>query len=88
MEQILTNTYKIDFKNSNLIADKLKYDECLKVILEIGDQIELLNKHGIGFLFITKKDIINKNGKYFLNPKLETYPTNNNILEINKPFKI
>ena len=87
MEQILTNTYKMDFKNSNSIDGKLKYDECLKVILEIGDQIELLNKHGIGFLFITKKDILIKDGKYFLNPKLETYPTNNNILEINKPFK-
>jgi hypothetical protein len=87
MEEILTNTFKIDFKSGNPIEGKLKYDECLKLILEIGDQIELLNKHGIGLLLITKKDIIYKNGKYFLNPNLETYPTNNNKLEINKPFK-
>ena len=59
----------------------------MKLILDIGDQIELLNKHGIGLLFITKKDMILKNKKYFLNPTLETYPTNKNILEINKPFK-
>ena len=87
MEEILIDTFNINFKNNKFIEGKIKYDECLKVILEIGDQIELLNKHNIGFLFLTKKDIIIKDGKYFLNPKLETYPTNNNVLEINKPFK-
>lgn len=87
MEKILTDTYNINFKNNKFIEGKLKYDECLKVILEIGDQIELLNTHNIGFLCITKKDIFIKDGKYFLNPKLETYPTKNNELEINKPFK-
>lgn len=88
METILNKFNKFDFLSSTPLKDKnLSYNECLKMILEIGDQIELLNKSNKGLLFISKKDILENKNSYSLDPNITFYETENNEIFIDNPFE-
>ena len=45
----------------------LDYEQCMRMILDIGTQIELLKEHGIGILFVTKNNVLQlSTGGYIL----------------------
>ena len=52
------------------VADsKLDYQQCTRMILDIGGQIESLRENGLGLLYITTDDItITSDGSYILTP--------------------
>ena len=94
MEQILIQALQINghdidttTKKSEL-HDTLDYEECLRLILDIGAQIELLKDNGIGILFIGKNDVLRlSSGGYILKSSILSFKCNENAeIKIDKPF--
>ena len=94
MERILIhalqiNGNKIDEKTTkNKLPNALDYEQCMRLILDIGAQIEILKEHGIGILFITKNDILQlSTGGYILNNDIISFKCHKNgEINIDKPF--
>ena len=94
MEQLLIQALQI---NGNKITEKttkhnlsntLDYEQCMRLILDIGAQIELLKDNGIGILFVTKKDILQlSTGGYILDTNILSFKCDENgVIKIDKPF--
>ena len=94
MEQLLlqalqTNGNNITEKTTkNKLTDALDYEQCLRMILDIGAQIELLKEHGIGILFVAKKNVFQlSTGGYILNTNILSFKCNEKgEINIDKPF--
>ena len=94
MEQILIQALQINGNNitekttKNKLSSDLDYEQCIRMILDIGAQIELLKEHGIGILFVTKNDVLQlSTGGYILSTDILSFKCNKNgEINIDKPF--
>ena len=94
MEKILYQALQINGNDitektvKNKLPDALDYEQCMRMILDIGAQIELLKEHGIGILFVTKNDVFQlSTGGYILNSDILSFKCNENgEINIDKPF--
>ena len=70
---------------SNSVLD---YNECTRLILDIGGQIEILKENGFGLLCITPDDIsITRDGSYILTPVENPLSCDEDgMLSIERPF--
>ena len=70
---------------SNSVLD---YNECTRLILDIGGQIEILKENGLGLLCITPDDIsITRDGSYILTPVENPLSCDEDgMLSIERPF--
>ena len=95
MEEILVEALSNngnDVENSTVkkaLTQRLNYDECLRLLLDVGAQIEALRENGIGILSVTKSDILqlSQNG-FMINPNILSFKCDDNgQLRIDKPFQ-
>lgn len=87
MNNIINETIDFDIKlGKPLSSSNLIYEDCLKLIIDIGNQLEKLNKKSYGLLYIQKSDILQYNNSYSLKPNLDYFTTANNELLLNRPF--
>ena len=95
MEEILIESLKIngndvDSDTKKLpITTPLNYEECLRLILDIGAQIEMLKERNIGILSVQKDNILKmQNGGYIIDKNILSFNCDENgIVKIDKPFK-
>ena len=95
MEEILIESLKIngndvDSDTKKLsITTPLNYEECLRLILDIGAQIELLKERNIGILSVQKDNVLKmQNGGYIIDSNILSFNCDENgIVKIDKPFK-
>ena len=57
MESLLKQNNNFDFSLAKTLSNTLIYNDCLKMIIDIGNQIEFLNKNNFGVLHLKLKDI-------------------------------
>lgn len=86
MNNIINETIDFDIRLGKPVSSYLIYEDCLKLIIDIGNQLEKLNKKSYGLLYIQKSDILQYNNNYSLKPNLDYFTTANNELLINRPF--
>ena len=69
-EEVLENGGAMLGKHMCSVANsKLDYQQCTRMILDIGGQIEALRENGFGLLYISSDDItITSDGSYILTP--------------------
>lgn len=74
----------------NLSEQQLRYDQCVRMILDIGAQIERLKENGYGVLNISPKQVYKtSSGAFILSDKSDLYYkcTTKGMLDITRPFK-
>ena len=89
MQALQINGNSIDTSTiKNKLPDALDYEQCMRMILDIGTQIELLKENNIGILFINKKHIVQlSTGGYILSSDILSFKCNENgEIKIDKPF--
>ena len=94
MEQILIQALQINGNSINASTKKtelsitLDYEQCMRLILDIGAQIESLKDNGVGILFINKKDIFQlSTGGYLLRSDILSFKCDESgKIKIDKPF--
>ena len=71
------------------LSRRLDYDECLRLLLDVGAQIELLRENNIGILSVTKQDIMQlSHGGFMINPDILSFKCDNNgQIRVDKPFQ-
>ena len=95
MEEILVESLSNsgnDVENSTdkkALKKRLNYDECLRLLLDVGAQIELLRENNIGILSVTKQDIMQlSHGGFMINPDILSFKCDNNgQIRVDKPFQ-
>ena len=67
---------------------KLNYQQCTRMILDIGGQIEALRENGFGLLHLSSDDVtITSDGSYILTPLEDPSPCDEaGMLLIDRPF--
>jgi hypothetical protein len=67
---------------------KLKYHECVRMMLDLGSQIETLKEHGWGLLYIDRQDItVTVDGSYILTPVEDLFSCDDRgRILIDRPF--
>ena len=88
-EDVLENGGAIVGKHICSIANsKLDYQQCTRMILDIGGQIEALRENGFGLLYISSDDItITSDGSYILTPTEDPLTCDEaGMLLIDRPF--
>jgi hypothetical protein len=63
------------------------YETCVKMILDIGKQIQALNKQGYGVLYVTLDDITETKDGFVLNSKHVYSCDSRGYILIDAPFK-
>ena len=94
MEEILIQALQINGNSINEstkkteLSNTLDYEQSMRLILDIGAQIESLKNNGIGILFINKKDIFQlSTGGYILSSDILSFNCNETgEIKIDKPF--
>ena len=94
MEQVLMQALQINGNTidsstkKTALSNTLDYEQCMRLILDIGTQIESLKDNGIGILFIGKKDIFQlSTGGYILSSDILSFNCNETgEIKIDKPF--
>lgn len=74
----------------NLSKETLRYDQCVRMILDIGAQIERLKENGYGLLNIGLGQVFKtSSGAFILSNKSDLYYkcTKTGMLDITRPFK-
>lgn len=75
---------------TNLSNKTLKYNECVRMILDIGAQIERLREEGYGVLSIDRSQVKETStGAFILDIQRDNYYkcTKSGMLDITRPFK-
>lgn len=75
-------------KTARLTEASLDYEQCTRMILDIGSQLEILRENGLGLLHISLDDItVMKDGSYLLTPKIDPFSCDDQgSLMIDRPF--
>ena len=74
----------------NLSKQQLRYDQCVRMVLDLGAQIERLKESGYGLLNISPKQVHKtSSGAFILSDKRDLYYkcTTEGMLDIIRPFK-
>ena len=74
----------------NLSKEQLRYDQCVRMVLDLGAQIERLKESGYGLLNISSKQVHKtSSGAFILSDKRDLYYkcTTEGMLDIIRPFK-
>ena len=74
----------------NLSKEQLRYDQCVRMVLDLGAQIERLKESGYGLLNIRPKQVHKtSSGAFILSDKRDLYYkcTTEGMLDIIRPFK-
>lgn len=95
INEILTSTLNdsgidVGEKLGNLSKKKLPYDRCVRMILDIGAQIERLKEAGYGVLSIDLSQVKEtSSGAFILDIKRDKYYkcTSSGMLDLTRPFK-
>lgn len=64
------------------------YETCVKMVLDVGKQIQTLNKQGYGVLYVTLDDITETKDGFVLNSKHLYSCDSSGYILIDAPFKI
>ena len=81
---------KVGDKLKNLSNKTIPYDRCVRMILDIGAQIERLKEEGYGLLSVTPRQVKEtSSGAFILDTKRDMIYkcTKNGMLDITRPFK-
>lgn len=95
MSQILTDTLNdsgisLGKIGKNLSKETLQYNQCVRMILDIGAQIERLKENGYGLLNIDPSMVFKtSSGAFILSSQSDLYYkcTRTGMLDITRPFK-
>ena len=95
INQILVSTVNdsgstVGDKIGNLSKKTISYDQCVRMILDIGAQIESLKESGYGTLSIDPSQVIEtSSGAFILNIQRDSYYkcTPSGMLDLTRPFK-
>lgn len=92
-ENLLISTLKyggaiVGEKTTKLLESSLDYEQCTRMILDIGGQIEILKENGLGLLYLNIEDITAmKDGSYLMTPKNDPFFCDDKgMLLIDRPF--
>ena len=89
IEAIQNNNNNVDSSTKKTALNNiLDYEECLRLLLDVGAQIELLKERGFGILSLDKNDIFQlSSGGFMINPDILSFRCDNNgMIRIDKPF--
>ena len=95
INEILSNTLtdsgiSVGKLGKNLSKQQLRYDQCVRMILDIGAQIERLKENGYGLLNVSPKQVYKtSSGAFILSDQRDLYYkcTTEGMLDIISPFK-
>jgi hypothetical protein len=75
-------------KTISIEESSLDYEQCTRMILDIGSQIEILRENGLGILYLSLEDITAmKDGSYLLTPKIDPFSCDEKgMILIDRPF--
>ena len=75
-------------KPTKLEEISLDYEQCTRMILDIGRQLEILRENGLGILYLSLEDITAmKDGSYLLTPKIDPFSCDEQgMIMIDRPF--
>ena len=66
----------------------MEYNDCLLMIMQLGDELENLKKNEKGILFLDIDDIYLKDDKYQIKKSVIKYNLIDNEIIIDKPFNV